>query len=118
MKLSDLRTCDGCGGPIVARGEIYFLRLRVSGVLITPEANRVLGLAKVVGGSLRLAETLAPESEVVRVLEEEDPSLGTELLLCLRCYGSHGLSGVVEQRSMAIEGLLRQGEPSATGKAS
>lgn len=88
MRLSDLRPCDRCGGPIVRPPANWFWVVRVSGAAVTPKATEVLGLAHAAGAPLELAETLGPVRDVVLVAGDEDPELQIELLLCLACYAS------------------------------
>lgn len=66
MKLSELKPCENCGGPVAP----VFYRVTVEQVMIGPEAaNRVLGLNMMFGGdALGLAETFAPD-DVTLVLQ-------------------------------------------------
>ena len=79
MKLSDVRPCDVCGGKVSP----LFYVLRVSQAIFNAQAaNEVLGLTTMVGGSLDLAEAMAPQPEVIMVLGDEVPALMTEFVVC------------------------------------
>jgi hypothetical protein len=70
--------------------------------MVTARASQVLSLTHAVGGSLQLAETFAPEPDVVTVTGDLDPRLQTELLLCVNCYtGRRSLAELVELRNRA-----------------
>jgi hypothetical protein len=87
VKLSELRQCDGCGGPLVNPPNIRFDVVRLSAAVVIPSAaNQVLGLTQVFHGALKLAETMAPEPEVVKLLGDESSDGWDELLLCSDCY--------------------------------
>ena len=85
MKLSDLRVCDGCGGPLVQAPNIRFDVIRWSPAVVIPSAvNDVLALAKLYQGSLKVAEVMVPDADVVKLLGDEGAGW-TELLLCFTC---------------------------------
>jgi len=85
MKLSELRQCDGCGGPLVQAPNIRFDVIRWSPAVVIPTAaNQVLGVTQILQGALKLAETMAPEPDVVKLLGDEGAGW-TELLLCFTC---------------------------------
>lgn len=80
--VSELRPCDGCGGPIT----LIFYRVEVAlHAVDVGEVQRVLGTQSIIGGtagSLAVAEVLASSGSVVRT----DESLKTGLNLCTHCY--------------------------------
>jgi hypothetical protein len=81
-KLSDLRPCDNCRGP-VARG---FVVVNVSRAMLAPAAaNQVLGLTQLLGGSLPLAEQFAPSNPVM-VFGDHNPDLYCTIILCQGCW--------------------------------
>lgn len=83
MKLTDLRPCDACDGPV---GQQFYV-VRSCLAFVAPVAgNQVLGLARMFQGNMQLAETFAPDADCVKVAGDEDPELWTELLLCQDCY--------------------------------
>ena len=84
MKLSDLRACDCCGKPV---GYSFYV-LRVSTAIVKPNSvSQVLGLTSMLGGSLALAESFAPEADdAVVVMSDKDSSMGEEIFLCQECY--------------------------------
>lgn len=104
MKLSDLRPCDNCGGPI---GQMFYV-MRYSIALINPDAgNQVLGLAQMFRGSLALAEAMAPRPDCVKVAmdDPEFKELTTELFICNDCFLMKPLDMAVlsEKRRTATE---------------
>ena len=83
MKLSQLRPCASCKGKLAP---VWYV-IRVSQAMLKPCAtNQVLGLAQMFGGSLSLAETMAPESDCVLVMGDQEPSLMTEIHVCQECF--------------------------------
>jgi len=102
MKLSELRPCDRCRGPLRASGVGCWYVVRVTQAMVSPKAAReVFGLTMILGGSLAIAEAMAPRpEEAVLVLGDEDRQLQTELLLCFDCYTAHvPLAELVERRT-------------------
>jgi|ERR1051325_4054951 hypothetical protein len=86
IKVSELRPCDACGGPIAP----MFYVLRISLALINPEAvNEFVGMHRFFQGraSAALVENFAPRSvDAVTVAGDQAPELMTELWLCQDCY--------------------------------
>lgn len=103
MKLSEIRPCDNCGGPITP----HFYVVRMSIALFNPKAtNQVLGMAQYFGGHLALAELFSPHEDVVTVAmdEKEHKVLQTELFLCQDCYlRPVNLAELAEKRGEQIE---------------
>lgn len=86
MKLSDLRPCDNCGGPLKL-GIFYVVRASLA--IVRPQAaNQVLGLAQVFQGSLGLAEVMAPEADCVKIAGYDEPCLWNEIIVCQDCFMS------------------------------
>lgn len=78
-----------------------FYVLRVSQAAFNAQAaNEVLGLTGMFGGSLDLAEAIAPQPEVVMVLGDEVPALMTEFVICQTCFLLRPLymAGLMDQR--------------------
>ena len=93
MKLSELKPCALCGGPLVARqGLATWYVLRVSQAMVSPRAaSQVMGLSQIFGGSLGLAEVLAPDADgAVMIFGDKDPRLMQELHICFDCF--HGVN--------------------------
>lgn len=114
MKLTDLRPCDQCGGPV---GQHFYV-LDVSQAMVSPRAaNEVLGTAMILGGiqnpgALAIAEVMAPRAdEAVMVFGEKDLALNTRLLVCQDCvFGSIELAMLLEAASQrAKEGAPANG---------
>jgi hypothetical protein len=83
MRLSDLRPCENCGGPLGGS----FVVLRSSQAMLNPKAARVvMGTTMILGGALRLAEAMAGGAdEAVLVFGDKDRELLNEFLLCQDC---------------------------------
>lgn len=100
MRLSDLRVCDGCGGPLFVPPARWFQVVRSSGAIVRPEAMAVLETAARAGVSIAQAEaqmTSAP-ADVVDVLGDLEPRAGAELYVCVRCYHHRTIAEVVLRR--------------------
>lgn len=85
-KLTDLRPCDACGGPV----GLQFYTVRLSLTLVKADAvNQFMGMHQFFGGraSIPLIENFAPAAaEAVVVAGDRDPSLMTECVICQGCY--------------------------------
>lgn len=82
-KVTDLRPCDNCGGPIHPN----FMVVRVSQAVIDANAvNQVLGTAQLMGGSIGFGELFAGEPQAVKVFGDVVPALWTELVICQDCF--------------------------------
>lgn len=95
MKLSELRSCDGCRSPI---GNQFWVA-RVSSALLTPRGQRVLSLALVGGSSVADAESITGVHDGVLVPGDKDPALMTEMLLCNACWLHKPLAELQEARN-------------------
>lgn len=85
MKLSEIRPCDACGGPIAP----VFNIVRCSSAIFNADAvNSTLGLNQIFGGhALKLAEAMGScADKAVLVAGDSNPELTTELLLCQECF--------------------------------
>lgn len=99
MKLSDLRVCDNCHQVLAPQGQFYVLR--VSMAFVSPNALRqVVGLSEMFGGALGLAEVMAPDADVIKVVGDEDKSLMSEFLICQKCvlYGPVDVALMLEAK--------------------
>lgn len=86
MKLSDLTPCATCGGPIAP----LFYRVTVEQILLdATAANQVLGLNTMFGGRLRLAEAMAPNDDVTKMLQTNS------VILCSDCAASIALGEIL-----------------------
>ncbi len=83
MKLSELKPCDHCGGPLPPSWWI----VRVSQAMLDREATQeTLGLMQMLGGSLAIAEAMGARSEeAVLVMGDKVTGLWTEIFLCQDC---------------------------------
>lgn len=88
MKLSELKPCASCGGPLLKppAGNWYVLRQTIA--MVMPGATQqVMGLAAYFRGHIGLAEAFAPDVEAVTILADvpEAPP-AAEIHICLECY--------------------------------
>lgn len=108
MKLSDLRPCDGCRGPLFTPPGRWFQVVRTTGALISPLAFAAVRAAARHGVPL---EHLEPSggAESVDVLGDWDPRQMQELLLCVDCYHSRPIAELVRRRQERVEDLVAPG---------
>lgn len=89
MKLSDVKPCACCGGPLLVDQMQHWYEFRVSMVIINQRATQqVLGVMAILGGvqALGIAEAMASTPEAVMVMGEHDKELYTQAHICFRCY--------------------------------
>lgn len=77
MKLTDLKPCECCAGPVAP----FIHEVTVRRIFIKPDAvNRTLGLNQMLGGdALGLAEVFSPDGSVTEELDSHTA------LLCSEC---------------------------------
>lgn len=86
LKLSELRPCDVCNGPLVPAFQHIQIR---HAIFNADNANATLGLTQMYGGlsrrgALAIAEALSPGADAaVDVVNE--PEITTTLFVCLKC---------------------------------
>lgn len=102
MKLSDLRPCDNCGGPV---GTSFNLIRHSLVVMNAHKANRVLGMSMMFDGSLQLAEVMGTDPDCVTIAGEFNPALWTDFYVCNECYYKKFLSilALMEKRIEQLE---------------
>lgn len=109
MKLSELKPCASCNGPLLKppAGNWYVIRQTIA--MVSPNsAQSVMGLAAYFRGHLGLAEAFAPEADKAVMILADQPGApkASEIHICMDCYVRHfGRLGVLLESS-------RQGEPS------
>lgn len=111
MKLSELRPCDSCNGPLTGSGPIrhatWYVIRATQAMVSTVAANQVMGLHQIFQGrAFGLAEAMAPNADgAVVVMGDQEPKLMTELFICMDCAMNppHGLAFLIEKRSDAEE---------------
>lgn len=83
MKLSELRPCDKCNGPLAPSWYV----IKLSQCMLDRNAtNQTLGLTQMFGGNLAIAELMGSQADrAVVVLGDEIDGLWTELLVCQSC---------------------------------
>lgn len=84
MKLSEMRPCDNCQGPIAP----IFYVVRISIAAFEKQAtNEVLGMHQFFGGqSLALAEVFSPSPDPVKIGSDQFPELETRAFICQKCW--------------------------------
>lgn len=110
MKLSELRVCDGCNGPLMAIGARWFQVVRTSGALVTPGAYAILRAASRHGVPLARVEVdSASGTDPVVIVGDQSPGLMTELLLCVSCYHTKPIAELARRRQERLEVLVARG---------
>jgi hypothetical protein len=100
MKVSELRPCDQCAGPIAPS----FYVVRFSQALIRAKAvNEFLGMHQFFGGKANaaLVENFAPAStDAALIFGDQNKTLQTELFICEECFlhGPIDLAMLMERR--------------------
>lgn len=85
MKVSELRPCDSCSGPITPA----FYRIRFDLAVIRPEAvNQFLGMHQFFHGkaSPALIENFVSDNDAVTFAGDKAPSLMTTAFICHDCF--------------------------------
>lgn len=94
MKLSALRPCDACGGPLLKPHVATFLVVESQQAMINPVVvQQLAGMGAVWNQdifksprALAMAEIFIPQSDdAVWRLGDKEPELKSNLLLCLEC---------------------------------
>lgn len=100
MKLSELKPCALCHGPLLKPPMGCWYVIRISHAMVNPRAARqVVGLDLMFGGALGIAEAMAPDADgAVTIVGDKEPSLMTELHVCFECY-----SGKLQDLAIAAE---------------
>lgn len=80
MKVSELRTCAGCKGPVLLPGATSFRVLMAMTAAATPVAYRIAHEAVANGGNLEAAEAADPDACAAIVFGPV-----TTILLCPKC---------------------------------
>lgn len=84
MKLSEMRPCDSCNGPIVPL--FHVVRISIAGFNVQ-STNAVLGLNQMFGGhALALAEVFSPDPSPVTIGSDQFPELEVQAFVCNKCY--------------------------------
>lgn len=86
MKMSELKPCANCGGPLLLERMGTWHVLRSTQAMVSPQAaNALMGLAKMFGGAVSLAEAFAPGDPVL-IVGDREPSTVDEYHLCFECF--------------------------------
>lgn len=95
MRLSELRTCDSCGSPILQPPARWFWTVAVTGALLNPRAFMAVELAARHGLPLCRVEG---DADAVTVLGEESPAMLHTLQLCSTCLHTPIVLATLVQR--------------------
>src|SRR5580698_11127776 len=97
MKLSELRPCAVCRGPLVPIWQVVRISMAA---LDRSKTQRVLGMTQFFGGNLALAEVMTSD-DCVMVLGDQDPAMMTEFNICQTCFlkGPINLAELVESQN-------------------
>jgi hypothetical protein len=102
MKITELRPCDLCQGPINGQDRgVQFFVVRVSTAIIDAGAvNRHLGLAQMLGSD-QLAHVVGPNEDAATIVADQGDGEWNELHVCMDCWAKHLylLSSAIEDRS-------------------
>lgn len=102
LKLSDIRPCDGCGGPIVPAFIILEAR---QAVFNRNNVNSVLGTNMILGGrgaSLGIAEAMAAGADkAIEVMDE--PGAVTRMFICMNCSAGDICLALISERAREAE---------------
>ena len=83
MKLSELRPCDFCGGPLIP--QFYILQYKQA--IFTPQTQQMLSATQIMGGSLVIAEALFPRADEAVLIIEDAPGIDSlEIIVCRKCF--------------------------------
>lgn len=97
MKLSEVKPCPGCSGPLLSPGLACFYRIKVDQGLVSPRAfNQTMGLTQSLQGHLRLAEVFSPDPDPIKFIGDSAKDAITMLYVCFNCYASKPLAELVE----------------------
>ena len=106
MKITDLRPCDNCGGPI---GFTFYIVRSSLAVVKVQSVREYMGLGTMLG-SPRLAEVMgAHQDDVVGLMADQTDEGGKrngwdEIYLCIDCRcGDVNIAVLIEKRTRAIE---------------
>lgn len=110
MKLSEMRPCDSCNGPIAPL--FYVVRISVAG-FNAQATNEVLGLNQFFGGhALGLAEVFSPSPDPVKIGSDQFPELETRAFICSKCWlADISLAMVTESVNRITEEKRKRDEP-------
>lgn len=104
MKLSDLRPCDNCGGPIGYAFHVF----KYSFAAVNPRAVHELSGLSMMLGSPQLAEVMgAHQDDAVQLLADQEDDEGKvegwhEFFLCTDCFcGDVNVGVMLEKKADA-----------------
>lgn len=89
VKLSELKPCVCCGGPLLIPGVGNWYVLRQTIGILNPTASRqVSGMMQFFNGSMKLAEVFTPDAEnaVFILCDHPNAPKASEIHVCLGCY--------------------------------
>lgn len=99
MKLSELKPCAACGGPLLSKGMGTWYVVHISQAMLNARAaNQVLAINQYFNGNaLGLAEMFVPGSDdAVMIFGEKQPELWTKAHICMECGLKHPVAFLIE----------------------
>lgn len=95
MKISEMRPCISCDGPLIGPGKgpmFYVLRYSLA-MADQKNYSGVAGVMQIVGGgkeslaALNIAEAMAPRADDAFIIAgDKEPELWTKVFLCQPCF--------------------------------
>lgn len=110
MRLTDLKPCAYCNGPLRKGMVAQWYVVTSTIALINPRAaNETLGMTQFFQGSYALGEIFSPHADdAVIIAGEKDPALLTKIHICMDCMYGHPLGHMLEainERSKSKENM-------------
>lgn len=112
MKLGDIRSCDGCGAPLITPPGRWFQLVRTTPAIVTETGVAALAAAARNSVPLERLEADRHGKPLVAVLGDDDPDELVELTLCVTCYQDRPIAECVRARQQRIDGAA--GRPAAS----
>lgn len=102
MRLSELRPCDSCRGPVMAPPVHRFYVLRVDRAVLNQVVATEVLAKEAATRSLAIAESMVDKpGDAVQFMGDLDPGNTVELHLCGGCYGRTTVEGLVHRVTAA-----------------
>lgn len=103
MKISDLKPCAGCGGPLIKPPHATWYVITCTQAMINAAAARQINGLSMIWGQpvakvLRIAESFAPDGDDgVLIFGEKEPKLLDKIHVCFDCFIDKPLAIILER---------------------